>query len=238
MKILGVLWFWLSFAVITVFLFSVILASRLLSFLFSPQKYGDFVHWIACIWAKAIFFANPGWTYSIEGMNNLDGKPVVYVANHQSAGDIIALLAMGTNFRWLSKDKVFKAPFIGPAMTWARYVPIERGNPQSHREALNKSAERLREGASMAFFPEGTRSEDGQVKPFKSGAFRLADQENVPIQPIVIEGTKELVKKGSRAPQKSHVRVRILPPTKRLAEESVDEFTERVQMVIQQALNP
>lgn len=237
MKILGVLWFWLSFACITVVLFCGVLLSRLFTPFLSSQKRGDIVHWIACTWARAIFFANPGWSYSVEGKENFADKPSVYVANHQSAGDIIALLAMGTRFRYLSKEAVFKAPLIGPTMTWARYVPIQRGNPNSHKDAIDRSAERIREGVSMAFFPEGTRSEDGRLKEFKTGAFRLADQENVPIQPIVIQGTKELVKKGSLAPQRSHVRVRILPPTKRERDESLEQFMERVRSNIQQHLD-
>lgn len=237
MKVLGVLWFWLTFAGITVVLFCGVLLSRLFTPFLSKQKSSDIAHWFACTWARAIFFANPGWSYSVEGKETLEDKPSVYVGNHQSAGDIIALLAMGTRFRWLSKEAVFKAPLIGPAMTWAGYVPIQRGNPNSHKEAMEKSAERLREGVSMAFFPEGTRSEDGRLKPFKTGAFRLADQENVPIQPLVIQGTKELVRKGSRAPQRSHVRVRILPPTRRHADETLEQFTERVRAEIQRHLD-
>ncbi len=236
MKVLGVLWFWVTFLVITLTLFCGVLLSRLLTPFLSRHMSRDIVHWFACLWARAIFFANPGWSYSIEGQQYLDGNPVVYAANHQSSGDIIALLAMGTRFRWLSKEAVFKTPVIGQAMRWAGYVPIQRGNPASHKEAMDQSALLLKEGVSMAFFPEGTRSEDGNLKTFKTGAFRLAEQADVPVLPIVIQGTKELVKKGSSAPQKSHVRVIVLPPTKRLGEENIEQFTERVRQSIQHQL--
>jgi 1-acyl-sn-glycerol-3-phosphate acyltransferase len=97
-------------------------------------------------------------------------------------------------------------------MRWAGYVPIRRGDKDSHGVAMQAAKERLHAGIAMFFFPEGTRSVDGRIKEFKTGAFRLAVENNVPIVPIALKGAGNLLPKGSWKPGRAHVSIKVLPP--------------------------
>ena len=150
------------------------------------------------------------------------------VSNHASAVDIWAVFMTECQFRWLSKAEVFRIPVIGTAMRWAGYVPIKRGEKASYSVAMDQSSDWLRQGVSMIFFPEGTRSVDGKLRPFKSGAFRLAEKADVPILPIALIGTNELLEKRSIVPKPATVTIRILPPSRRQETETQDAFIERI----------
>ena len=142
--------------------------------------------------------------------------------------DICALMATDIQFRFLSKASVFKIPLIGSAMNLAGYVPIERGIKGSHKIALEKSADWIRKGIPMVFYPEGTRSLDGKIAPFKLGAFRLARSTKSPISPIVLKGTNELMKKNSFVPKAAHVIVDIMPLVEVSESESEESLSEKV----------
>lgn len=175
---------------------------------------GKGVHRIAGLWGRTIIKMMPGWQVEISGWENLpaDNEAVVIVANHESMSDIWAMYYLGIQFRWLSKDSVFKIPMVGHAMSWSGYIPITRGNKSSHMEAMRQSEDRIRKGIPMFFFPEGTRSPDGEVKEFKIGAFKLAKDTQVPVLPIAIHGAGNLMKKGSSHPSfKATVRMKVLP---------------------------
>lgn len=181
-----------------------------------PERigHGKGVHKIASMWGRTIIKMMPGWNVEISGWENLprDDEAVVIVANHESMSDIWAMYYLGIQFRWLSKDTVFKIPMVGHAMTWSEYIPIVRGNKSSHIEAMRQSEDRIKKGIPMFFFPEGTRSPDGEVKEFKIGAFKLAKDTQVPVLPIAIHGAGELMRKGSSHPSfKATVRMKVLP---------------------------
>jgi 1-acyl-sn-glycerol-3-phosphate acyltransferase len=175
------------------------------------------IHSIASLWGRALVTLTPGWQVDVEGREHLPptspgSPPVVIVANHESMADIWAMYYLGIQFRWLSKIEVFRVPMVGPAMRWANYVPIKRGDPTSHGQAMAESAARLREGLPMFFFPEGTRSTDGRVKDFKLGAFKLARDAQARILPVAIHGAGNLLPKGSGLPSlRARVRLRVLP---------------------------
>lgn len=193
------------------------------------------VHQVASEWGRGILEFTPGWSYELRGKENFPKEnepPVVIVANHLSAVDICALFTTGVQFRWLSKASVFRIPMVGTAMRWAGYVPVTRGQRRSHQEALQASAQWLRDGISMVFFPEGSRSLDGELKPFKTGAFRLADQEKTAILPVAIYGTKDMLAKHSLIPNPAKVIVSALPPIWKSPHESIETFTEKVRSLI------
>ena len=195
-------------------------------------------HRVAILWGRLFIFLMPGWQYQVLGQENLPppGTAVVVVANYQSGADILALFTLGIQFRWLSKFEVFKLPVIGQAMRWAGYVPVKRGNKASHIEAMEQSAAWLRRGVSMTFFPEGTRSLTGDLLPFKSGAFRLAEAENVAILPVVLCGTRDLMLKKAIVPNRAKIEIRILPAMRRLDAETLDTFIARTRDAITQNL--
>lgn len=190
-------------------------------------------HKCASLWARGIVSLTPGWKVQVNGQENIpsDGK-FVLVANHESATDIFVMYFTGLQFRWLSKASVFKIPFIGQAMHAAGYIPIERGNKQSHVEAFERSKDVVKSGVPMFYFPEGTRSKTGKVKDFKSGAFKLAEETDAKIVPIALSGTKNLLVKGSFVPGYASVFVDILKPITREGNESLDSFTQRARMSI------
>ncbi len=233
MRFILAVYFWTLLALITIVLFSVLLFIRLVALLTRQQRYDIAIHWIASLWGWLLLKSVPVWRLSIDGHEHLDRRQChVIVANHESMADIWAVFCIFTQFRWLAKSSLFHLPLIGPAMTWAGYVPVNRGDRTSHTQAMRQAAQWLRLGISMFFFPEGTRTSSGEIGPFKMGAFKLAVAENMPILPLVIKGARDLLPKGSLLPGPAHVRIRILPAVRPAARESIEEFAARVRQVI------
>lgn len=157
------------------------------------------IHVIAVWWARVILRSTPLWSFQSEGLENvIKGKTYVIVANHQSLLDIlVALAGIPAHFKFLAKKELFAIPFLGWHMTVAQYIPIDRSSRESGRKAVEQARKWLRCGVSALFFPEGTRSLDGQIHAFKAGAFKLAQEEQVDILPVVIDGTGDAVPKKS-----------------------------------------
>ena len=161
-----------------------------------PSQY--FPHWMGQRWARSIVSLNPLWQMKVRGREHLDPhKPYILVSNHQSMGDIIAVYHLGVHFKWISKESNFKVPIMGPAMRLAGYISVRRGDRQSGHQALVLAGEWLRRGVSVFFFAEGTRSEDGHLREFKPGAFKLALETGFPILPIAINGCRDVLPKRS-----------------------------------------
>jgi len=226
-------YFTLVIVIVTAICYSMLLVAWLRAFILGSDA-GRLGHSIATLWGKWIFNLIPGWKISVVGQENLPPRncPVVMVANHESMADISAIYFLNTQFRWLSKEEVFRVPVIGHAMRICHYVAIKRGNRDSHVHALEASADLIRAGLSMFFFPEGTRSETGKLRPFKSGAFKLARDMNVPVLPIALHGAGNLLRKGTFAPHAAVVKVAILPSVKDDPTETVEEYAERVRGII------
>ncbi len=123
----------------------------------------------------------------------------VLVANHLSTLDILVLGSyLRRDYRWLAKAELFKVPIMGWHLALAGHVPVHRGERRGENADIARRIHKVVEdGASLLFFPEGTRSEDGQLKPFRIGAFMTAATEGLPVLPLVIRGTHELMEKGA-----------------------------------------
>jgi 1-acyl-sn-glycerol-3-phosphate acyltransferase len=134
---------------------------------------------------------NP-WRIQISGRENLNANQVyVIVSNHQSLADIPVIAHLKVDTKWLAKAELFQLPVVGWMLRMAGDVPIERSDRRSSAKALLQCARYLRRHCSVVFFPEGTRSPDGQVLPFNEGPFQLAIREQVQILPLVVEGSAE-----------------------------------------------
>jgi 1-acyl-sn-glycerol-3-phosphate acyltransferase len=169
------------------------------------DKTGDAVHRIGRFWA-GIHLKVSGVRVVMNGLEHLAGPPFVFMCNHQSALDIYTLLAcLPVSFRWIAKRQLFRIPFIGWAMTRAGYISIDRENPREALKAMEEAAKKIRGGMNIIIFPEGTRSQDGILLPFKKGGFTLALRAMVPIVPIGIYGTSRLQPKGSFIPKEKGV---------------------------------
>jgi 1-acyl-sn-glycerol-3-phosphate acyltransferase len=119
--------------------------------------------------------------------------PVVYVANHASYLDIFSIAFLGRFVRYLSKSEIFRLPVVGWSMFLTGNVGLKRTDRRGQMEAYKKMIDALAHGVSLAVYPEGTRSETGAMRKFKAGAFRAAKQAGVPVVPITITGTREIM---------------------------------------------
>ena len=176
----------------------IILASTGLILSFVHPRGADLLHSLGRIWSRILFFT-ARIRLKVEGQENIpSGTPVVFASNHQSQFDIPALyLALPVQFRFVVKQELFKIPLFGQAMKRAGYVPIDRSGGKKAVKSLRDAVRRIRSGTSVVVFPEGTRSPDGRLLPFKSGALLIALRSGVPIIPIGIWGTYKILPKGS-----------------------------------------
>jgi 1-acyl-sn-glycerol-3-phosphate acyltransferase len=190
------------------------------------------LHQFTCFWASLYTWLNPAWRVAVTGREHIRREATyVMVANHQSLLDILVLFRLFVHFKWVAKIELFKIPCIGWNMSLNRYVRLRRGDAESIARMMQTCEQRMAEGSSIMMFPEGTRSADGHLKPFKHGAFTLAKQVGAPLLPIVVEGTADALPKRGFVLQGRHpIRVRVLPEIayERFASESVPELTERV----------
>ena len=157
------------------------------------------VHLYARLWGRLILLAS-GVKVRVRGLERVQGKgPFIFMSNHLSAYDIFSLLAyLPFQFRWLAKAELFRIPILGWAMRAAGYIPIDRSNPRRALRSMEEAAKRIREGVSVVVFPEGTRSRDGKLGPFRKGGFSLAIKAKVPVVPTAIKGTFEIMPPQSK----------------------------------------
>ncbi len=123
-----------------------------------------------------------------------EGGPYIFTPNHQAHIDIAALLGyLPGNNRFASKKELFDEPVLGAVMRTLGMLPVDRDDPMQSIDVLNRA---LREGHSIIIFPEGTRSRDGRLLPFKKGAFVAAIEMGYPIVPVIVKGTRRVMPKG------------------------------------------
>jgi 1-acyl-sn-glycerol-3-phosphate acyltransferase len=155
-------------------------------------------HKVANIWARILLILTNTKVRVIGAENVLLQKPQIFVANHQSDFDILILLAhIPGQFRWIAKKELFQIPVFGAAMKKAGYIEIDRQHHEQAMTSIEAAARKIREGKSVMSFPEGTRSKDGKIKPFKQGMFHLAIKSGVPIVPISVIGANVIMPKRS-----------------------------------------
>jgi 1-acyl-sn-glycerol-3-phosphate acyltransferase len=146
---------------------------------------------------RALAKINP-WQVRVSGRENLvAGQVYVIVSNHQSMADIPVISHLAVDAKWLVKAELFRVPLLGWMLRMAGDVPVERSDRRKGAKALLQCARLLRHGCSIVCFPEGTRSRDGQVLPFSEGPFQLAIREQVPILPLVVEGSAGALPRNS-----------------------------------------
>ena len=171
------------------------------------------VQGLAAWWARSICVAS-GVAVQVEGKETLQtGHPYIFAANHQSQFDIFALQGfLGVDFRWLAKKELFKVPIWGAAMRRAGYIPIDRSHGRKAIKSLDQAAKKIAKGTSVIIFPEGTRSKDGKLQKFKSGAMLLAIKSGVPLVPVAITGTYNVLPKGRLLVRAGQVRIKVGQP--------------------------
>jgi 1-acyl-sn-glycerol-3-phosphate acyltransferase len=187
-------------------------------------------------WASLYLWVMPSWSVTTAGREKIRrGASYIVVSNHQSQLDILVAFRLFFPFKWVSKAEVFKLPFIGWNMTLNRYIRLKRGDKESIRQMMAACEKALAQGCSVFFFPEGTRSKTGRMKPFKPGAFILAHQMKLPILAVAISGTQKALPKHSLNFHGRHaIRIEVLEeiPYARFADLSVEQTADMVRQRI------
>ena len=181
---------------------------------------------------------NPYWDFHLERRSETPfHEPSVVVSNHESEADIFLSTLLPWDMKYLSKDSIYNAPVMGWGMRLAGDIGVVRGDRRSGVKALIECRKKLAAGVSVIIFPEGTRSRVEEMLPFKDGAFRLAIDAGVPIQPVVVAGTRNALPPGSLRLGSSRAVVRILEPvpTTGLSPKDAGALATRVRDQIAQA---
>ncbi len=186
---------------------------------------------LAVLWARSNAFML-GMRVSIDGLYHLsDGQSYVLTANHLSQVDILLIYGfLPIEFKWVLKKELLAVPVIGAACTAMGHVVVDRSNSQAAVASIQGVSKRLQNGMCIMFFPEGTRgTEEGDLLPFKRGAFRLAADLQLPVLPMSISGTGHLLPTGSVKWQPGPVRLMIHPPI-----DTTDQTTDGVTTLMTQ----
>lgn len=201
-------WFLLIFIPLT-FMFA--LSAILCSFF---DRSGEMYHRHARMWSRvALWLA--GVRVEVAGADKIPaGTPVIFMSNHQGNFDIHALFqAIPRRFSWIAKEELFRVPIFGHSMARAGYIPLDRGAVGRRAlKSMDAAAALIREGRSVVVFPEGTRTQDGSLLPFKQGGFLLAGKAGVPIVPITINGSMRINPKSRLELYPGTIRIRFADP--------------------------
>jgi 1-acyl-sn-glycerol-3-phosphate acyltransferase len=180
----------------TIFSFLIVMFPQL--FFALVDSSGDLAHNVGRFWGRWLVWCG-GIKVTLHGRGNiLRGQPQIFFCTHKSYFDVFCLLAyFPVQYRWLAKEELFHLPLFGRVMRKGGYIPIDRSNSRKAYRSMVAAAEKVRAGTSLVIFPEGTRSPDGRVQPFKTGGAALAIQAQVPVVPVAIVGTDRIMPKGS-----------------------------------------
>lgn len=182
-------------------LFCLTIVTALLTILFSVlgmSKWGGYypAHYWAKMWCILMFVR-----VEVSGRENIDRHTsYVFVANHQGAYDIFLIYGyLNHNFKWMMKKSLEKIPFVGYACKVSKHIMVDRSGAAAVQRTMESAMKILQGGMSLVVFPEGTRTPDGKIRPFKRGAFMLATEFGLPIVPLTIDGSFAVMKKSSFA---------------------------------------
>jgi 1-acyl-sn-glycerol-3-phosphate acyltransferase len=229
MTLVRTIFVWSCIVLDTLVLGSVVIGAYLF------DRSGKAGHRIARRWAKIILWAT-GVRVSIEGLEQVPKEgSYVFMSNHQGSYDIFALHGyLPFDFKWLAKKELFSIPFFGWTLAAAGYISIDREGNRDTVKAMNEAARRIHDGMSVLIFPEGSRSPDGLIQPFKKGGFSLAIKSKAPIVPVSIAGSREIMPKGQKVASPGKIRIRVGAPihTQECTLRDWNELMKRVAEVI------
>jgi len=199
------------------------------------------LHMYTCLWASLYIWTNVAWQVNVQGREKIRrGATYVMVSNHQSLVDILVAFSLFVPFKWVAKIELFSIPVIGWNMRLNRYIALKRGDAESIEQMYRAAEQALARGNSIYLFPEGTRSETSDMRPFKHGAFVLAQKMKVPILPIAIRGSHDALPKRSTLLRGHHtITISVLDeiPYQAFADAPPAQVAERVRQIIGAALD-
>ncbi len=217
----------------TLILFIPIILASLLNFT------GNLTFSLSKIWARVMLLVTAT-RVEIKGKEKIvTGRSYVIISNHQSVFDILAIItSLGIQYRWTIKIEALKIPLFGHALYASRNIFIDRSNPERARESIRKGLDRLPAGVSVMFFVEGTRSADGRLRDFKKGGFVVALEQSFPILPVTVNGSMNVLPKGSIVFRPGLITVTVSDPidTHGYTQETMDKLMAKTRKVIQSNL--
>jgi 1-acyl-sn-glycerol-3-phosphate acyltransferase len=168
---------------------------------------------VGALWAR-ICLRIAGGRVKVHDLDHLDLRQnYVFVSNHQSMFDILVIMGyLPFSFCWVAKKELFSVPFFGKCMESIGSIPLDRKDRRSAMHSMDMALERVRKGASITVFPEGTRSRDGKIARFKQGAFHVALKSGKPVVPLLIKGTGRMMSPGSFGTYPCTMELFITPP--------------------------
>ncbi|NLH49967.1 MAG: hypothetical protein GX444_15410 [Myxococcales bacterium] len=184
---------------------------------------------------------NPMWDVKTAGAELVKNprNPYVVVSNHQSMADIPCISLLPWEMKWVSKAVIFKVPLAGLLLRFAGDIAVDRGDKASRGRVYDKARRVLEQKCSVMFFAEGTRSKDNRVLPFHDGAFKLAIATQLPVLPLVVDGSHNCLPKHSWLfRDNARVRIQVLPPidAKGLTEQDLPVLRNKVRNAIMDQL--
>jgi 1-acyl-sn-glycerol-3-phosphate acyltransferase len=198
---------YLAFFIPLTFLLS---TSAFVSTLFDSS--GRVYAWHARLWARLSLAMNCVGV-SIAGAELVPEGPAIFMSNHQSNFDILSLLAaMPFEIHWIAKKELFEIPVFGPSMRRGGYIPLDRGDGRKALQSMDEAAATIHKGKSVVLFPEGTRTTDGKLLPFKRGGFILARKAAVPVIPVTINGSGKINPANKLRLYSGNIHITLHPP--------------------------
>lgn len=202
-----------QFAVALPILLVLTLFTAVTTILFSHWKNAWWLHHIQAFWSRCfcyLFFIPT----NVTGVENIrHGESYVFVSNHQSMFDIFMIYGwLPVIFKWLMKKELRRIPFVGWACQCAGHIFVDRGHARAAQSSLVGIEKQLNNGICTVIFPEGTRSKDGQIGPFKRGAFQIAWDLKLKVIPLSLTGCYEVLPKGQFLISRHPIRMTIGTP--------------------------
>lgn len=150
---------------------------------------------------------------SVDGADRLPAGPIIVMSNHASNFDILALQGYFPRpLSWIAKKELFDIPIFGHSMRHGGYIPLDRGDGRKALKSMEEAADQIRGGKSVIIFPEGTRTRDGKLLPFKRGGFLLAARAGVPVVPVTINGSYQINPGGALRLYRGTITIQIHHP--------------------------
>lgn len=231
------LWAWFLLGVIVIIWVPLVFLVWVFTAPFDRGRYWPgFVFRRLCV---AHQWLNPLWKFRTSGPKVRDPRrPYVVVSNHESFADMFLISHLPWEMKWMSKEDFFKYPLVGWLMRMSGDIKLIRGSKQSIVSAMKGANDRLNKRVSVMIFPEGTRTLDGSLGEFKDGAFRLAIENQCPILPLALVGTREAMPKGDWRFGVTSAEVKVLDPieTAGMTKDDIESLRERTRAVIEAAI--
>lgn len=170
-------------------------------------------YYVPMVWAR-LFCLLTFARVTVRGRENIrKGQSYVFVANHQGAYDIFAIYGyLGHNFRWMMKKSLEKIPLVGYSCKVSGHIMVDRSSQKGVKTTIQTAEKRLAGGMSVVVFPEGARTPDGEIHSFKKGAYFLATEFSLPVVPITIDGSYDVMKRSDKLPHWGHIILTIHKP--------------------------